>query len=197
MRFSFAALALLPFGVMATPPACLLACIAQVTKPGPCKSIEDYDCVCSGTSANNIADCLNSKCPNGNEPAALSAFKSSCSERGKDINLNIVSSGSVSSITSGPSSPSSNIDSDAITSSSDQDTIAVDSASSTESVLTTPAGSVAESSKAVTSTTVASPLQSPVTIAASGTGIIEGAATRPSGSKSIEALIVALAVFLL
>lgn len=62
---------------LATPPACLLACVGQVTKKSDCSGLNDLTCICS-SEASDVEKCLNSACPDGDADTAISAFKSSC-----------------------------------------------------------------------------------------------------------------------
>ncbi|WEJ93312.1 SWI/SNF and RSC complex subunit Ssr1 [Yamadazyma tenuis] len=60
---------------VATPPACLLACVSQVTKKSDCSALNDLSCIC-GTQYDKVEDCLNSICPEGVSDTAVSAFES-------------------------------------------------------------------------------------------------------------------------
>lgn len=64
--------------VVAAPPACLLACVAQVEKESDCSGLNDLNCICS-TLTSDIEECLESACPNGNTDEAKAAYKDSCS----------------------------------------------------------------------------------------------------------------------
>lgn len=98
-------LALLSKEVLATPPACLLACVAQVTSgSSQCNTLSNLNCVCSNEDS-AVKSCLDSICPNGNADAAYSAFKSSCSEQ--NISLGDSSSSAVSSSVSSSTQASS------------------------------------------------------------------------------------------
>lgn len=98
-------LALLSKEVLATPPACLLACVAQVTSgSSQCNTLSNLNCVCSNEDS-AVKSCLDSICPNGNADAAYSAFKSSCSEQ--NISLGDSSSSAVSSSASSSTQASS------------------------------------------------------------------------------------------
>jgi len=49
--------------VVAAPPACLLACVAQVEKKSTeCSGLNDIECICSNEST-AIEKCLDSACP--------------------------------------------------------------------------------------------------------------------------------------
>ena len=63
--------------VLATPPACMLACVAQVEKSSDCSGLNDLKCI-SGTLTSDIEKCFASACPNDNADAATSAYKDSC-----------------------------------------------------------------------------------------------------------------------
>ncbi|KAG5418010.1 SSR1 [Candida metapsilosis] len=64
---------------VATPPACLLACVAQVQKSSTqCSGLNDLSCICSN-EGDDIKTCLDNICPNGDADAAKKAFSNSCS----------------------------------------------------------------------------------------------------------------------
>ena len=85
-------LALLSNQAVATPPACLLACVAQVTKASnTCNALNDVNCICS-KQGDDVKKCLDSICPNGDSDAAYSAFKSSCSDQNVSVNQKDISS---------------------------------------------------------------------------------------------------------
>ncbi|EMG47389.1 SSR1 Covalently-linked cell wall protein 14 [Candida maltosa Xu316] len=63
---------------LATPPACLLACVSKIEKASNCSGLNDLSCICS-SQASKIEQCLNDICPNDNADDAIKAFKSSCS----------------------------------------------------------------------------------------------------------------------
>ena len=65
MKFLSVALgAALVSSVVATPPACLLACIAEVTKTSTCTGLEDVECLCTGLEKDAVNQCLSNICPN-------------------------------------------------------------------------------------------------------------------------------------
>lgn len=105
MRFqtvlsSVVSLALLSNEVIATPPACLLACVSQVTKGSTeCDTLTQVGCICS-KEGSSVKDCLDSICPEGDADSAYSAFQSSCSDQGADIGGSSSSSSSSSSTSS-------------------------------------------------------------------------------------------------
>lgn len=114
-------LALLSKEVLATPPACLLACVAQVTSgSSQCNTLSNLNCVCSNEDS-AVKSCLDSICPNGNADAAYSAFKSSCSEQNislGDSSSSAVSSSASSSTQASSSSSSAHVSSSAVVESS-------------------------------------------------------------------------------
>ena len=72
-------------GVLATPPACLLACVAQVSKKSSsCGGLNEVSCLCEKESS-GVKSCLDSACPDDQADAAYSAFKGSCSEQNASI----------------------------------------------------------------------------------------------------------------
>ncbi|CAB4256163.1 similar to Saccharomyces cerevisiae YLR390W-A CCW14 Covalently linked cell wall glycoprotein, present in the inner layer of the cell wall [Maudiozyma barnettii] len=142
---SVLSLALLSKEVLATPPACLLACVAQVTSgSSQCKTLSNLDCVCSSESS-AVKSCLDSICPNGNADAAYSAFKSSCS----DQNISLGDSSSSSSAASSSSSSTSASSSSEKASSS---SAIVSSSSSSEAAASTSTEASVEASVEVTTT---------------------------------------------
>lgn len=126
-------LALLSKEVLATPPACLLACVAQVTSgSSQCNTLSNLNCVCSNEDS-AVKSCLDSICPNGNADAAYSAFKSSCSEQNislGDSSSSAVSSSASSSTQASSSSSSAHVSSSAVVESSTH----IDSSSAEASV---------------------------------------------------------------
>lgn len=130
-------LAFLSNEVLATPPACLLACVAQVTKSSSsCNALNDVTCICSNEGA-SIKSCLDSICPNGNADAAYSSFKSSCAAQNAFVNQ-ASSSSSVSSTS---------------TSSSIFSSFSSSSSSSSTTTTTTSSSSVVHSSSTAVETT--------------------------------------------
>lgn len=98
--------------VVATPPACLLACVASVSKDAQCASgIQDFSCICE-TNGSKVIDCLESACPSGDADTAISALKSDCSAQSYTL-------ASASSKTSASASASSAADSSAAASSAE------------------------------------------------------------------------------
>lgn len=63
--------------VVATPPACLLACVALVGKDSKCSGLNDLDCMC-GDNNSKISSCLDKTCPDGDADAAKKQLKSTC-----------------------------------------------------------------------------------------------------------------------
>lgn len=170
MKLSLA-IALLPF-VTAKQPVCLDSCISQASKVRRCKS-DDYNCLCSGDPANYISSCINSRCHSGNDRNnGINSFKSSCAKRGKNVHFEVehdISSTSSNGVVPVYSSINGTVSADSFSTGSVTGT-------ATRTRSTTAVGSVASS----TSTKIKS----------SG-----GAITIRTGS--IEAVIAALAVFLL
>lgn len=146
-------LALFSTEVLATPPACLLACVAQVGgKSTKCSSLNQVNCFCTN-EGDAIKSCLDSICPDGDSDAAYSAFKSSCSEQNAQVNESSKSS-SASSTSASSSSASSSAASSSATSSS----AAVSSAVSSEhsSVASSSSTEVSSSSAAQASSSSSS-----------------------------------------
>lgn len=63
--------------VVATPPACLLACAAQVQKQLDCLGLNDLKCICSLEQL-AIKSCLDKLCPSGDADAAKKQLGSTC-----------------------------------------------------------------------------------------------------------------------
>ncbi|AET38761.1 Ccw14p Ecym_3268 [Eremothecium cymbalariae DBVPG len=126
--------------VIATPPACLLACVAQVSKSSTC-GLGKVSCFCNDQS-DAIENCLKSICPSGDSDTALSSFKSTCSEHG-------ASSGSQSSA----SSTSTVSKTSSVSSASASSASASSASASSASASSTPVGS---GSSILSSTLVAS-----------------------------------------
>lgn len=63
---------------LATPPACLLACVAKIEKQSKCSGLNDLNCICS-SEASAIEKCLQDICPNNNADTAIDSFRDSCS----------------------------------------------------------------------------------------------------------------------
>ncbi|EGW30154.1 uncharacterized protein SPAPADRAFT_63763 [Spathaspora passalidarum NRRL Y-27907] len=120
----------------AAPPACLLACVAQVEKASDCSGLNDISCVCT-SNGSDVEQCLKDICPNGQADDAISAFESTCSSFGDKV-------ASVRSLSSSKASSSTKASSSSTTSSSTE-------ASSTEASSTE-----ASSTEATTSSTKAS-----------------------------------------
>ncbi|KAK5780376.1 Ccw14p PWA37_002663 [Arxiozyma heterogenica] len=152
-------LALLSNEVLATPPACLLACVAQVTKSSSsCNALNDVTCICSNEGA-SIKSCLDSICPNGNADAAYSAFKSSCAAQNASINQ-ASSSSSVSSTSTSSSISSSSSSSTTTTSSSSVVHSSSTAVETTSSKVTTSSTSTSTSISSTSTTVVSSTLSS-------------------------------------
>lgn len=153
-------LALLSNEVLATPPACLLACVAQVTKSSSsCNSLNDVTCICSNEGS-SVKSCLDSICPNGDADAAYSAFKSSCSDQNASVSQSS-SSSSASSTTTSTSRTSSSSSTTVETTSSESSTSSTStSASSSISSITTTAATSTISSSSSSSIATVSEIQS-------------------------------------
>lgn len=92
---------------VATPPACLLACVAQVQKSSSqCSGLNDLACICSN-EGDDVKSCLDNICPNGDADTAKKAFESSCSGHTDDDSSSSSSSSQESSSTQESSSSSS------------------------------------------------------------------------------------------
>lgn len=169
---SVLSLALLSKEVLATPPACLLACVAKVTSASSqCNTLSNVDCVCQNENS-AVKSCLDEICPNGNADAAYSAFKSSCSAQNVSLgdNSSSASSSASSSSTQASSSASST------------------EASSTEASSTEASSTEVSSTKA--SSTEASTSEAPVTSAsitsvAKETTASEAPATSASSTHAV------------
>ena len=97
---SSVAVALFSNQVLATPPACLLACVAEVTKgSSKCDAMNEVNCICSNES-DSVKSCLNSKCPNNNADKAWSDFQSSCNGKTGSSSASSSSTSSSSKATS-------------------------------------------------------------------------------------------------
>lgn len=171
---SVLSLALLSKEVLATPPACLLACVAKVTSASSqCNTLSNVDCVCQNENS-AVKSCLDEICPNGNADAAYSAFKSSCSAQNVSLGDNS------SSASSSASSSSTQASSSSAASSTE--------ASSTEASSTEASSTEVSSTKA--SSTEASTSEAPVTSAsitsvAKETTASEAPATSASSTHAV------------
>lgn len=169
---SVLSLALLSKEVLATPPACLLACVAKVTSgSSQCNTLSNVDCVCQNENS-AVKSCLDEICPNGNADAAYSAFKSSCSAQ--NVSLGDSSSSASSSASSSSTQASSSASST--------------EASSTEASSTEVSSTEVSSTKA--SSTEASTSETPVTSAsitsvAKETTASEAPATSASSTHAV------------
>ncbi|GMM57112.1 Ccw14 protein [Maudiozyma humilis] len=170
---SVLSLALLSKEVLATPPACLLACVAKVTSASSqCNTLSNVDCVCQNENS-AVKSCLDEICPNGNADAAYSAFKSSCSAQNVSLGDNSSSSSSSASSSSTQASSSSASSTEA---------------SSTEASSTEVSSTEVSSTKA--SSTEASTSEAPVTSAsitsvAKETTASEAPATSASSTHAV------------
>lgn len=175
---SVLSLALLSKEVLATPPACLLACVAKVTSgSSQCNTLSNVDCVCQNENS-AVKSCLDEICPNGNADAAYSAFKSSCSAQ--NVSLGDSSSSASSSASSSSTQASSSSASSTEASSTE--------ASSTEASSTEASSTEVSSTKA--SSTEASTSETPVTSAsitsvAKETTASEAPATSASSTHAV------------
>mmetsp|Transcript_6072 Transcript_6072/g.5995 ORF Transcript_6072/g.5995 Transcript_6072/m.5995 type:complete len:231 (+) Transcript_6072:73-765(+) len=174
---------------LAAPPACLLACVAQVEKKSDCTGLNDLSCICS-SNGSDVKKCLDSVCPDGDADSAKSAFEDSCEGHS--------SSSSSSSSASSSSKASSKASSSAAASSSDSSSSSAASsaaASSSVAAASTTKGSEASSgptqasSQAVSGETSAATTQAS-SQAAGGSGSDEestslaGVATTVSSSST-------------
>ncbi|TID18186.1 hypothetical protein CANINC_003927 [Pichia inconspicua] len=90
---------------LATPPACLLACAADVVKSSStCNKLDDIKCVCS-SEASALKSCLDTRCPDGLSGTAYSAFEGICGGFNVDIDSQPSSSSASSSATSSSAEP--------------------------------------------------------------------------------------------
>ncbi|CAG60007.1 SSR1 [Nakaseomyces glabratus] len=171
--------------VLATPPACLLACVAQVSKQSSqCHTLNQVGCFCENENT-AIKNCLDSICPNGNSDAAYTAFKNSCGDVGKAV-ASVSSSMSSSMSSSASSSMSSSMSSSSSSSSSASSSISSVS-SSTSSVVTTGSSSAPKVSESTTSTP-SSTASSTFTITSSKPSSVSSTKTsqKPSSSHAIS-----------
>ena len=177
---SVLSLALLSKEVLATPPACLLACVAKVTSASSqCNTLSNVNCVCESENS-AVKSCLDEICPNGNADAAYSAFKSSCSAQNVSLG-DSSSSASASSSASSTSASSSAASSSAAASSTEASSSAA--ASSTEASSTEASSSAAA---ATTSSTEAPATSSTITSVAKETSASEApASTKSSSTHSV------------
>lgn len=132
---------------VATPPACLLACVAQVQKSSTqCSGLNDLSCICSN-EGDDIKTCLDNICPNGDADAAKKAFSNSCS--GHDdgsSNSSSSSSKAESSSTASSSAEGSSSSAEASSSSSSEAKSSSEAAPSGSSSVAAPSSSAAASS---------------------------------------------------
>lgn len=93
--------------VVATPPACLLACVAQVQKQLDCLGLNDLKCICSLEQL-AIKLCLDKQCPNGDADAAKKQLGSTCNgiDESSSSSSSSLASESASELTSESSSAS-------------------------------------------------------------------------------------------
>ena len=99
--------------VVATPPACLLACVNKIVKQSECSGMNDLSCICS-KKYHDIEDCLSSTCPNNPSDSgkdASSSLESTCKGQRKSVgnsssSLSNNSSSSETSFSKGSSAPS-------------------------------------------------------------------------------------------
>ncbi|CAD6637334.1 HN1_G0030210.mRNA.1.CDS.1 [Saccharomyces cerevisiae] len=202
---SVVSLALLSKEVLATPPACLLACVAQVGKSSStCDSLNQVTCYCEHENS-AVKKCLDSICPNNDADAAYSAFKSSCSEQNAslgDSSSSASSSASSSSKTSSStkaSSSSASSSTKASSSSASSSTKASSSsaapssskASSTESSFSTKAPSSEESS----STYVSSSKQASSTSEAHSSSAASSTVSQETASSALPTSTAVISTF--
>lgn len=170
---SVLSLALLSKEVLATPPACLLACVAKVTSASSqCNTLSNVDCVCQNENS-AVKSCLDEICPNGNADAAYSAFKSSCSAQ--NVSLGDNSSSASSSVSSSSTQASSSSASSTEASSTE--------ASSTEASSTEVSSTKASSTEA--STSEAPVTSASITSVAKETTASEAPATSASSTHAV------------
>lgn len=174
---SVLSLALLSKEVLATPPACLLACVAKVTSgSSQCNTLSNVDCVCQNENS-AVKSCLDEICPNGNADAAYSAFKSSCSAQ--NVSLGDSSSSASSSASSSSTQASSSASSTEASSTEASST----EASSTEASSTEVSSTKASSTEASTSETPVT--SASITSVAKETTASEAPATSASSTHAV------------
>lgn len=157
---------------LATPPACLLACVAKIEKESNCSGLNDLNCICS-SEASAIEKCLEDICPNNNADAAIDSFRDSCS--GYD-------SASSSSSSSEEESSSTQASSSEATSSS-VEASSTEEASSSSSIVVESSSAVKESSS-VTAETASSEAPKSTTTTASSSSSSSSSVEEVSSSSS-------------
>lgn len=192
--------------VVAAPPACLLACVAQVTRQSDCSGLNDLSCICS-SEYSNVEECLNDICPEGASDGAISSFEDTCSPYGHSSSSSESSSSesSSSAVTSESSSSvvTSESSSSAVTSSevtsSEAATSEVTSATSSTEVSSVPATSAtveAVSTTEATSSEVSS--AAPTTLAAVSTSseapVVSTQSENFANAKSVSLAVIGLMV---
>ncbi|AJV54050.1 Ccw14p [Saccharomyces cerevisiae YJM1332] len=151
---SVVSLALLSKEVLATPPACLLACVAQVGKSSStCDSLNQVTCYCEHENS-AVKKCLDSICPNNDADAAYSAFKSSCSEQNASLG-DSSSSASSSASSSSKASSSTKASSSSASSSTKASSSSASSSTKASSSSAAPSSSKASSTESSSSSTKA------------------------------------------
>lgn len=184
--------------VLATPPACLLACVAQVEKNSKCSSLADLECICTSIGE-EVEKCLDSQCPDGDADTAKKAFEASCKEQGHDVSgADSSSSDSSSSSSSAASSSASSADpsssdapssSPAATSETPSSSPAASSEAASSSAKSSVAASSFVSSEAPSSSaqTTADPSSTLVTSSSAAASSSAGVSSFEDGGKMMAA----------
>ncbi|PVH21646.1 hypothetical protein CXQ85_000629 [Candidozyma haemuli] len=161
--------------VMATPPACLLACVGEVEKQSKCDSLADLECICTSIGE-EVEQCLEERCPNGDADTAKDAFEASCKAQGHDVSGKDSSSSSVFESSSSASSSAASSSAAASSSSAASSSVAAPSFVSSE-----------EPTSAEEPTTAETTSAAPSTLATSSTEAEEATSSAPAAVSSFEA----------
>ena len=171
--------------VVATPPACLLSCVASVSTEAKCaEGLRDFSCICE-TNGSDIVKCLESACPSGDADAAISALKSDCSAQ--SYTLDDSSSSKVSSSASKTASSSASASSAASSAKASSSAVSsVESSSAASAQASSEASSEASSAKASSAYTLSHSHSSALTtVVASPSAESTAAATSTAESTRV------------
>ncbi|KAG7192434.1 uncharacterized protein KQ657_001835 [Scheffersomyces spartinae] len=198
------ALASVATTVLATPPACLLACVSKVEQDSKCSGLNDLSCIC-GDNSSAVEKCLKSICPDGSADAAVSAFEDSCS--GYSINKNESSSSEAASSTASSSEASSSSEAASSTAASSSSAAASSSSaaassssaaassSSAAASSTSAAASSSASSEVVSSSSTKAPTSSVAPISSTTGNVTIPITSNPAGGAGANAVGVIAAGF--
>ncbi|KAK6458405.1 uncharacterized protein RJT20DRAFT_31416 [Scheffersomyces xylosifermentans] len=170
---------------VATPPACLLACVAQVEKASSCNGLNDLSCICSN-DASKIEACLKDICPNDNADDAITAFEGSCKDSGNNVNLSSVaeSSSTEESSSTQESSSTEETSSTEESSSTEATTSSTEETSSTEAATTSSTVEETSSTEETTSSAKATSTAEETSSAATSSVVLTSVA---AAETSVEA----------